>query len=163
MRRFVAAVVAVACTCGLVVMSSGGAATAARAQVSSKTVPLIIAKDRRGSTAAIAKVYIHGHPYPFLIDTGATTTVVNFNLARKLGLKRVGKLTKVTGVGCTSSAQGVRISHWRIGTQPLPPINAVSVKIPMTGGKAISLLGSDLLSRFGAIRLDYQRAALTLG
>ncbi len=162
MRRLFAAVVTVACTCGLVVASTGGAASAARARTASNQVRLKIVRSRDGSTAAIAKVFIHGRPYAFLIDTGATKTVVNFALARQLGLKRVGRATKVAGVGCISKSQRVRISNWRIGSQRLPTITGDSVKIPFTGGKAFGLLGSDVLSRFGAVAIDYAHGTLTL-
>lgn len=127
------------------------------------TVPLVVVKGRDGEAAALARVTIHGRAFTFLIDTGATRSVVDVALARQLHLRTVGRPITVSGVGCTSSSRNVRLAGWRIGGQPLPSITAVSTKISFGHGRAIGLLGSDVLARFGAARIDYQHAELTLG
>jgi predicted aspartyl protease len=106
---------------------------------------------------------IHHHSFPFLIDTGSSKTLVDVALARKLHLKTVGRPIKVTGVGCSETARKVRISRWSIGGQPLPRIVATSSVIAGANGHAFGLLGSDVLSRFGAIAIDYAHGVLTLG
>ena len=70
---------------------------------------------------------------------------------------------KVTGVGCSETARKVRLGRWSIGGQRLPNIVATSSMIAGANGKAFGLLGSDVLSHFGAIGLDYAHGQLTLG
>ncbi len=127
------------------------------------TIPLVILKAKDGETLALAKVVIHGRAFPFLIDTGSSKTLVDDALAKKLHLKTVGHRIKVTGVGCSESARKVRLSRWSIGGQALPRIVATSSVIAGANGKAFGLLGSDVLSRFGTISIDYAHGELTLG
>ena len=127
------------------------------------TVPVVILKARDGETLALARVIVHGRAFPFLIDTGSSATLVDVALARKLHLKTIGGRIKVTGVGCSETARKVRLSRWSIGGQPLPSIVATSSVIAGANGKAFGLLGSDVLSHFDAIGLDYAHGQLTLG
>lgn len=146
----------------LVAFTGWGLASTPSAHVSS-TIPLVILKARDGETLALARVKIHGRAFPFLIDTGSSKTLVDEALVRKLHLKTVGKPIKVTGVGCSESASKVRLSRWSIGGQALPKIVATSSVIAGANGKAFGLLGSDVLSRFGTISIDYAHGVLTLG
>ena len=139
-----------------------GDASPGRAHATS-TIPLVILKAKDGETLALARVIVHGRAFPFLIDTGSSKTLVDTALARKLHLKTVGRPINVTGVGCSETARKVRLSRWSIGGQALPSIVATSSKIAGANGKAFGLLGSDVLSKFGAIGLDYSHGQLTLG
>lgn len=130
---------------------------------STSTVPLVILKARDGEVLALARVVIHGRAFPFLVDTGSSKTLVDVALARRLHLKQVGKPIKVTGVGCSEAASKVRISRWSIGGQALPNIIATKSTIAGADGKAFGLLGSDVLSKFGTISIDYAHGSLTLG
>ena len=127
------------------------------------SIPIVILKAKDGETLALARVIVHGRAFPFLIDTGSSKTLVDNALARKLHLKRVGKPIEVTGVGCSESASKVRLSSWSIGGQTLPSIVATSSTIAGSGGRAFGLLGSDVLSHFGSIGIDYAHGVLTLG
>jgi predicted aspartyl protease len=160
-RRFVALAGLVG-SLVLVAFTGWGFASTPRAHATS-TIPLVILKARDGETLALARVIIHGRAFPFLIDTGSSKTLVDVALARNLHLKQVGKPIKVTGVGCSESASKVRLGGWSIGGQPLPKIIATSSVIAGANGKAFGLLGSDVLSRFGAISIDYAHGVLTLG
>jgi predicted aspartyl protease len=146
----------------LVGFTGGGDASVTRAHATS-TVPLVILKAKDGETLALARVVIHGRAFPFLIDTGSSKTLVDDALARKLHLRTVGRPIKVTGVGCSEGARKVRLRNWSIGGQPLPNIVATSSGIAGANGHAFGLLGSDVLSHFGAISIDYAHGQLTLG
>jgi predicted aspartyl protease len=146
----------------LAVFTGWGAASTGPAHAAA-TVPLVILKAKDGEVLALARVVIHGRGFPFLIDTGSSKTLVDVALARTLHLKTVGKPIKVTGVGCSETARKVRIGRWEIGGQTLPTIIATSSVIAGAGGHAFGLLGSDVLSHFGAIGLDYAHMQLTLG
>jgi predicted aspartyl protease len=164
MRRLVL-IVSLAAGAALLNAAAGVSARSAprRQAHAASTVRLIVVHAADGETAALAPVVIHGHVFPFLIDTGATRSVVDLTLARRLGLGRVGAPIRVSGVGCTSTAHNVRLSGWRIGSQSLPTILATSTRIAGANGKAFGLLGSDVLSRFGAATIDYAHARLILG
>jgi predicted aspartyl protease len=148
----------------VVVVATGGlpALAAPRARTAS-TAPLDIIRAKDGEVLALARVIVHGRAFPFLIDTGSSKSLVDVALARQLHLKTVGKPIKVAGVGCTSSARKVRLANWSIGGQPLPSIVATSTVVAGADGHALGLLGSDVLSRFGAIGIDYAHGVLTLG
>jgi predicted aspartyl protease len=161
MRRLVA-LAGLAGSIVLVAFTGWGVASVGRAHAAS-TVPLVVLKARDGETLALARVIIHGRAFPFLIDTGSSKTLVDTALARKLHLNTVGRPIKVTGVGCSETARKVRLGRWSIGGQPLPSIIATSSMIAGAGGKAFGLLGSDVLSHFGAIGIDYAHGELTLG
>jgi predicted aspartyl protease len=161
MRRFVALAGLVG-SLVLFAFTGWGFASTPRAHATS-TIPLVILKARDGETLALARVIIHGRAFPFLIDTGSPKTLVDVALARKLHLKQVGKPIKVTGVGCSESASKVRLGDWSIGGQSLPKIVATSSVIAGVNGKAFGLLGSDVLSHFGTISIDYTHGVLTLG
>lgn len=140
----------------------GDAAVGGEAHAAS-TIPLRVVKARDGETLAFAIVIIHGKRFPFLIDTGSSKTLVDDALAKKLHLKTVGRPIKVTGVGCSEGARKVRLKNWSIGGQPLPSIVATSSVIAGADGQAFGLLGSDVLSKFGTISIDYAHGELTLG
>ena len=147
----------------LVGFTGWGFASTGGGHAAQATVPLVILKARDGETLALARVIIHGRVFPFLIDTGSSKTLVDDALAKKLHLKTVGHPIKVTGVGCSEGARKVRLKSWSIGGQKLPGIVATSSIIAGSGGKAFGLLGSDVLSHFGAIGIDYAHGVLTLG
>ena len=140
-----------------------GDASTGGAHAAQATVPLVILKAKDGETLALARVIIHGRAFPFLIDTGSSKTLVDDALAKQLHLKTVGRPIKVTGVGCSEGARKVRLGRWSLGGQPLPTIIATSSVIAGANGQAFGLLGSDVLSHFGTISIDYAHGALTLG
>ncbi|MDQ6910945.1 MAG: retroviral-like aspartic protease family protein [Actinomycetota bacterium] len=160
-------VLIVSLTAGVALLNGAGGVSARstppRPAHAASSIRLIVVHAADGETAALAPVVIHGHVFPFLIDTGATRSVVDLALARRLRLGRVGAPIRVSGVGCTSTAHNVHLADWRIGTQPLPTILATSTRIAGANGKAFGLLGSDVLSRFGAATIDYAHARLILG
>lgn len=158
MRRLILAAAACAATVSGVAVAQAGTT----GHIAS-TIPLEVVHGPNGATAAIVRVVIHGRTFPFLLDTGATKTLVDGALARTLHLRTIGRPTVVGGVGCNTSSRKVRLARWSVGGQTLPNITAVSTNIPFAGSRAIGLLGSDVLSRFGSFTLDYAHAELILG
>src|ERR1700759_4570738 len=139
MRRVIA-VAGLIGTFVLVGFTGWGDASVTRAHATS-TVPLVILKAKDGERLALARVIIHGHAFPFLIDTGSSKTLVDTAMARKLHLKTVGRPIKVTGVGCSEAASKVRLGRWSIGGQALPNIIATSSMIAGSGGKGVGVCG----------------------
>jgi Aspartyl protease len=118
---------------------------------------------------ALVPVFIDGHgPLPFALDTGASRSLISASLARQLGLPRRGSAGMLQGVTGTTSAENFAVSSWRAGTIVLPPsmIAAVGAASPTqpqsTLHGPVGLLGSDVLSRYGKIAIDYDKALLVL-
>jgi predicted aspartyl protease len=118
-----------------------------------------------GQVAETARVCINGQgPYPFILDTGAGQSTINAGLAHRLHLAGAGEATSFAGVGCTGTAQPVSVDAWSLDGITLDSQQLTAATLPQMGGKGEpdGLLGSDVLSRFGAIRVDFAGGALVL-
>lgn len=141
--------------CGGATQLSGGASS----------IPITVSVVK-GQVEETTNVCLNGKgPFPFIIDTGAAFSVVATQLANQLDLPHIGPAERAGGIGCTLSTQPVSISSWSVGGVPLTPQNLVATTQPYFGvkGQPDGLVGSDVLSRFGAVRLDFAAKTLTLG
>jgi hypothetical protein len=119
-----------------------------------------------GQVAELVNVCIGGQgPYPFIIDSGAGESIIDAGLASRLGLAHDGPKTEFEGVGCTGTAQPVNVSAWSVAGVALASQPLTAAKLPGFGGagQPVGLLGSDVLSRFGAVRIDFKAQTLTFG
>lgn len=113
---------------------------------------------------AFAKVFIGGKgPFTFTVDTGASHSVVDYDLVRRLHLRTIGEPLTVTGITCRGSAARLRMGKWRVGRVKLPAAEIQTIDMPDPGGGVDGLLGSDILSTFGTISVDYRNERLLLG
>jgi predicted aspartyl protease len=115
-----------------------------------------------GATIALADVRINGQAFVFVVDTGATSTLVDKTVATALKLVPTGKSVPISGVAGSGVAQTVRVTNWSVGDSKLPASNLVTLSGGGIGGTA-GLLGSDVLSRFGKITIDYANQVASLG
>lgn len=110
----------------------------------------------------IVPVCIDGHgPYRFLVDTGASASALTSKLASRLGLAADGPVRSFFGVGRTFRGTPYRIRSWSVGAIPLDSQSLYSMPISLPA-QVDGLLGSDVLSRFGTIRVDYSSARLVV-
>jgi predicted aspartyl protease len=117
-----------------------------------------------GGVFAFARVFIRGKgPFTFTVDTGASRSVVDYDLVRKLRLHTIGEPVTVTGITCRGEAGRLRMGRWRVGPISLPAAEIQTIDMPDPGGGVDGLLGSDVLSTFGAITVDYKSERLLLG
>jgi Aspartyl protease len=126
-------------------------------------VDMVVLTGPGGETMALVPVYINGDgPFAFALDTGASHSMVDRSVAEQLNLPVVGPAVRITGVTSTARAEEVRVDRWRVGNVELPRRTLVTLELPQsdreTGLKG--LLGSDMLSEFGVIMVDYQRQRL---
>jgi hypothetical protein len=117
-----------------------------------------------GSRLLIVPVYIAQHgPYDFALDTGAARSLVDSGIVSDLHLRTVGREQAVTGVSGTGLATRVDVMNWRVDSVALPDATILSLKLPSGSGPALSgLLGSDMLSRFRTVTIDYSSGDVTL-
>jgi hypothetical protein len=103
-------------------------------------------------------------PYPFILDTGAGQSTIDAGLADRLHLASAGEATEFAGVGCTGTARPVSVGSWSLDGVPLSPQQLTAATLPQMGGQGepVGLLGSDVLSRFGAIRVDFGAGTMVL-
>ncbi|HTW09204.1 MAG TPA: retropepsin-like aspartic protease [Acidimicrobiales bacterium] len=113
----------------------------------------------------VANVCIGGKgPFPFLVDTGGSTTLVDSSLAARLHLELVDGPRAVTSFTCKRQISFAAVSRWSVGNTTLL---AQTVEVGGVRSPALpdldGVLGSDTLSRYGAVRIDYRQQTLTLG
>ena len=116
-----------------------------------------------GQVAESVNVCIEGQgPYPFVLDSGAGESTIDVHLAERLHLPTAGQASFFAGVGCTGTAQPVSVDSWNVEGFALASQQLTAARLPDIGGKGepMGLLGSDVLSRFGAVRIDFTAGAL---
>jgi len=118
-----------------------------------------------GRAAIVANVCIGGEgPFPFLVDTGGSTTLVDSSLAARLHLALVDGPRTVSSFTCKRQISFAAASRWSVGNTTLLPqtVEVGTVQSPALPNLD-GVLGSDTLSSFGAVRIDYRQQTLTLG
>jgi Aspartyl protease len=118
-----------------------------------------------GQVAELVNVCIAGQgPFPFVLDSGAGQSTIDAHLARRLHLPAAGQPEAFAGVNCTGTARPVSVGGWSLEGLDLAPQQLTSATLPQIGGKGepVGLLGSDVLSRFGAVRIDFAAGDLLL-
>lgn len=116
-------------------------------------------------TAIVANVCIGGDgPFPFLVDTGAAASVVDSSVAARLHLSLVDGPRSVLSFTCRRQVSFATISRWSVSNTTLLPetVQVGTVQSPALPNLD-GVLGSDILSSFGAVRIDYSQQTLTLG
>ena len=124
---------------------------------------VIAARDR--NTLALVPVFINGKgPLAFAVDTGASSTVIDEAVARKVGLKPGKSTGTMQGVAGSAEGREVRVTKWRADRIVLKPDAISSLKglAGKDGNGPQGLLGSDVLSRYGKVAVDYDADVLTL-
>jgi hypothetical protein len=141
-------------SCGAA-MALGGGAT---------RVPIKVSRVA-GQVAELVNVCIGGHgAFPFVLDSGAGQSTIDAHLAKRLRLASAGPATLFAGIGCTGMARPVSVAEWSLEGVNLAPQQLTSASLPQIGGKGepVGLLGSDVLARFGAVRIDFASGDLVL-
>ncbi len=118
-----------------------------------------------GQVAESLNVCIDGKgPFPFVLDSGAGQSTIDAGLAHRLRLASAGAASEFAGVSCTGTARPVASGSWSLDGVALASQPLTAATLPQMGGKGEpdGLLGSDVLARFGAVRIDFAEGALIL-
>lgn len=118
------------------------------------------------ATLVVVPVSIGGEgPFPFILDTGASTSAISSDLVERLGLEATGESSQVNGVVGSAQVPLVQVPEWSVGSASLRAADLGSFDFPVPEGSSVGsqlagLLGSDQLSRFGSVTIDYEGAEL---
>jgi hypothetical protein len=129
------------------------------------SAPVDVKKDFQGNTLALVSVTLEGQgPYVMALDTGTVKTLLDRSVVSKLKLPVAGPPQEFSGIGGKQQATPVRISAWNIGEIKLPASEIGSITLGDTERSAgiVGFVGSDLLSRFGLVSIDYNNGTLTV-
>jgi hypothetical protein len=143
---------------------SGGCA-AAPAPPDRPTAVALTVSGGPAAAAAMVPVCLDGHgPYPFLVDSGAGATVVDAQVASAAGLGPGAAPLPLNGVGCHQSSSRLAVGSWSLEGVALRPQLVLVAALPGFGltTAPAGILGADVLSRFGAVRLDFARGRLVV-
>ncbi len=143
---------------------SQGCSGAKPAGGGSTAIPVTVSA-RHGQVVAMANVCVNGRgPFPFLIDTGADGSVMTTSLAKRVGLTATGPPIAIGGAGCAAEAYRSHVAKWSVAGLPLLPQDVTYLDVPLFGqkGEPDGVIGSDVWSRFGAMRLDFARGIITV-
>ncbi len=126
------------------------------------SVPVSVTSSASGEVVRVGMCIGTRGPYPFVVGTGVSTSVIDTSLASALHLKAAGS-AKLGGSGCTVKARLVKVPAMRIKGISLAaqPMAAVRLK-SWNGQSAYGVIGSDILGRFGAVRIDFARGLLSV-
>lgn len=157
--------IAIAAVALIALIALGGLVGINLTQPLAAEVPLQVVQTPDGQVLAFVPVTIQGEgPFSFALDTGASQTLIDRQVVDQLDLPVVGQPQQVIGITGTTDARTVRVEEWSIGEVPLPPSVLADVNLPGAGraSQLQGLLGSDVLSSFGTITIDYEGQRLIL-
>ncbi|MBC7274548.1 MAG: retropepsin-like domain-containing protein [Streptomyces sp.] len=129
-----------------------------------REVPLRV-EEQGAQTLAFVQVRLQGAgPFEFALDTGASTSVVDDDVADRAGLELTGERRPVSGILGSGRVPVARVTDWEIGDVPVEPgeVTVVDLDSPRDDGEIQGLLGSDVLSDYGSVTVDYDDGVLRL-
>lgn len=151
----------------LVASGCGGSSTVTKPTVGadgSLNVAIKVLKHGQ-QVIALVPVTIDGKgPFTFAIDTGASQSLVDSSVAKKLRVPATGNKHPVAGITNVTNVKTLRVAHWSVGGVKLPATTIVETNLPFgnASGGVQGLLGSDMLSQFDVITIDYAHQMLRL-
>jgi hypothetical protein len=157
---------AAAVLAALLVAGCGGSSKAQASEVPKGSLFVAIKVLKQGKQVlAVVPVRIDGHgPYSFALDTGASTSLVDSQVAKELRVRTTGTRQRIAGVASVSRVASIKVKDWSVGGVKLPPTTIVEANLPFGNAKGgvQGLLGSDMLSQFDIVTIDFGNSRLVL-
>lgn len=116
-------------------------------------------------TLPFVQVTISGKgPYRFALDTGASSTVIDTDVANELGLEKTGEEREVAGVIGRQRMPVATVGQWKLDDISLDAGEVALIDLPDSPDVQglQGLLGSDVLSSFDFVIVDYDDEQLRL-
>jgi predicted aspartyl protease len=127
-----------------------------------KTVSMSVIRSSGAVDETVLVTFGSNGPYRFILDTGASFTLVDRTVVNKLHLPVVGPKRTVTGIFGSGPARIVHVEDWKVDDVTLPTSNIYTASGPVFDPFISGLLGSDVLSTFQSVILDFQTGHLVL-
>lgn len=149
----------------LLVAGCGGSGSSAPATTKGELDVAIKVLKHGKQVIALVPVTIDGHgPYTFALDTGASQSLVDSAVAKQLQMKPSTTTHPVAGISTVQQVHTIPVKSWSVGDVKLPPTTVVEENLPFgnASGGVQGLLGSDMLSQFDVVTIDYAHGQLLL-
>ncbi len=122
------------------------------------TIPLVC---NAQSTITLVPVSLPGAPaLRFVLDTGASLSMLDRDLAKRLELTPSGRIPSQSGSEALVTAQ-LTIGALTLAPQRVVSTNLTSLRRMM--GDVAGILGADALRAMGAVTIDYEQCVLRVG
>lgn len=129
------------------------------------SIPVKVIHFDNGATVVLASLMINNHgPYTFIVDTGAEISLIDSQLAQRLGLRVAGSPHQGSGIGGSITETPVAVRNWHADKLRFPDtvIDSGDFSSERRSSGYVGLLGSDILSAFGLVTIDYANSTLTV-
>lgn len=118
------------------------------------------------SGLVVVECLVNGTPQRFVVDTGASHTILTTKAARELALDAADAIERTArGAGGGVGAVPIRVRSFQLGTAEFLDLTLMRVDMDhvcgLVGTDLAGIIGSDLLSRH-RVTLDYPAQRLTL-
>ena len=146
-------------------IEAAGCHRSAPAAGSPSVLPVRIVRLGKGAVALVGVCIEGAGPFPFVIDSGSALSVVDAQLSRRFHLRQVAAPEKAAGIACSTTVVPEQVSSWSLGGLTLKPQVVLSASVPNLDASQplAGVIGSDVLSRFGSVRIDYRARTMSLG
>jgi len=131
---------------------------------SPSVLPVRIVHLAKGAVALVGVCIEGAGPFPFVIDSGSALSVIDAQLSRRLHLHQVAAPEKAAGIACSTTVVPEQVSSWSLGGLTLKSQVVLSTAVPnLEASQPVAgVIGSDVLSRFGSVRIDYWARTMSL-
>jgi predicted aspartyl protease len=147
---------------GAAIVPATGTGAQGGAGAGAVQVPINVISGSNHQKLVEVQVTVAGQQLPFVVDTGAANSAISLRVAKLLHLPKAGRVHRGVSAGCTPKFQPITMSGWTLGGVALPTVRMDASNLGLSGVGAVGLLGSDVLSTFDKVSIDYAHRIMTL-
>jgi hypothetical protein len=124
-------------------------------------VPIRILTQSSSTSEIFAGVCLDGQgPFPFIVDTGSATTLIDIGLAKRLQLGPQPSIE--ASAPCSGVLSMATPTSMSVGALELYPQTVAVGSLSTPTFPLMGILGADVVSSFGVVRLDYVKDTMTV-